>query len=184
MGRVEENNEIETPKPGESGEPVASQPPPQYQGVKDVQPPSPSQPIGAPWSTGLFDCHLNQINAVMTSFLPCVTFGQIAEVLDAGEMTCPLGTFIYLLMMPAVCSQWIMGSKYRTKLRQKYNLVEAPYSDIVSHIFCPCCSLCQEFRELQHRGLDPALGWNGIVAQQHYGNQQVNQAPQVQSMSK
>lgn len=62
MGRVEANNEIETPKPGESGEPVASQPPPQYQGVKDVQPPSPSQPIGAPWSTGLFDCHLNQTN--------------------------------------------------------------------------------------------------------------------------
>lgn len=24
--------------------------------------------------------------AVMTAFLPCVTFGQIAEVLDGGEM--------------------------------------------------------------------------------------------------
>uniref|UniRef100_M0ZRJ8 Uncharacterized Cys-rich domain n=1 Tax=Solanum tuberosum TaxID=4113 RepID=M0ZRJ8_SOLTU len=94
----------------------------------------------------------------MTAFLPCVTFGQIAEVQDAGEMTCPLGSFMYLLMMPAVCSQWIMGSKYRTKLRQRYNLVEAPYSDVVSHIFCPFCSLCQEFRELRIRGLDPALG--------------------------
>lgn len=71
---------------------------------------------------------------------------------------CPLGSFMYLLMMPAVCSQWIMGSKYRTKLRQRYNLVEAPYSDVVSHIFCPFCSLCQEFRELRIRGLDPALG--------------------------
>uniref|UniRef100_M0ZRJ7 Cytochrome c-type biogenesis protein cycL n=1 Tax=Solanum tuberosum TaxID=4113 RepID=M0ZRJ7_SOLTU len=60
--------------------------------------------------------------------------------------------------MPAVCSQWIMGSKYRTKLRQRYNLVEAPYSDVVAHIFCPFCSLCQEFRELRIRGLDPALG--------------------------
>jgi len=71
---------------------------------------------------------------------------------------CHLGSFIYLLMMPALCSQWIMGSKYRTKLRKRYNLVEAPYTDIVSHIFCPCCSLCQEFRELKIRGLDPALG--------------------------
>lgn len=136
---------------------------------------------GTPWSTGLFDCHLDQTNATMTSFLPCVTFGQIAEVEDAGEMTCPLGSFIYLLMMPAVCSQWIMGSKYRTKLRERYNLVEAPYSDVVSHIFCPFCSLCQEFRELRIRGLDPALGWNGIVAQHQYGNQQ---APSVQSMYK
>ena len=25
--------------------------------------------------------------AIMTAFLPCVTFGQIAEVLDAGEMS-------------------------------------------------------------------------------------------------
>lgn len=71
---------------------------------------------------------------------------------------CPLGSFIYLLMMPALCTQWIMGSKYRTKLRKKYDLVEAPHTDIISHIFCPCCSLCQEFRELKLRGLDPALG--------------------------
>ncbi|KAI5337044.1 hypothetical protein L3X38_016313 [Prunus dulcis] len=46
------------------------------------------------------------------------------------------GSFIYLLMMPAFCSQWIMGSKYRTKLRQ---------------------------RQLRNRGFDPALGWNGIL---------------------
>lgn len=76
---------------------------------------------------------------------------------------CPLGTSIYMLMVAALCSQWIMGSKYRTQLRQRYNLVEAPYSDIISHMFCPCCSLCQEFRELRNRGLDPALGMSHIV---------------------
>ncbi|KAL9323105.1 hypothetical protein ACSQ67_011158 [Phaseolus vulgaris] len=145
------------------------------------------QPIGTPWSTGLFDCHEDQTNAVMTSFLPCVTFGQMAEVLDGGELSCPLGSFIYLLMMPALCSQWIMGSKYRTKLRKRYNLVEAPYTDIVSHIFCPCCSLCQEFRELRIRGLDPALGWNGILAQKHAkqeSDQTLNNPPSNQFMSK
>ncbi|WVZ00634.1 hypothetical protein V8G54_026703, partial [Vigna mungo] len=145
------------------------------------------QPIGSPWSTGLFDCHENQTNAVMTSFFPCVTFGQIAEILDGGELSCHLGSFIYLLMMPALCSQWIMGSKYRTKLRKRYNLVEAPYTDIVSHIFCPCCSLCQEFRELKIRGLDPALGWNGILAQKHakqQSDQTLNNPPSNQFMSK
>lgn len=71
---------------------------------------------------------------------------------------CPLGSFIYMLMMPALCSQWIMGSKYRTKIRDRYGLVDAPYQDVVSHIFCSSCSLCQEFRELKNRGLDPALG--------------------------
>lgn len=69
-----------------------------------------------------------------------------------------MGSFIYMLLTPALCSNWIFGSKYRAKLRRKYNLVEAPYEDVISHIFCPCCSLSQEYRELKIRGLDPALG--------------------------
>ncbi|KAL5575179.1 hypothetical protein UlMin_016878 [Ulmus minor] len=166
----------ETPQ---TGEPIGSMPS-KYQ-------PNANQLLGRPWSTGLFDCHENQTNAVMTAFFPCVTFGQIAEVLDGGEMACHLGSFIYLLMMPALCSQWIMGSKYRTKLRGKYGLVEAPYTDVISHVFCPCCSLCQEFRELKIRGLDPALGWNGILAQQQekqWLDGTVEVPPGAQAMSK
>ncbi|KAF9615619.1 hypothetical protein IFM89_024715 [Coptis chinensis] len=113
---------------------------------------------------------------------------------------CPSGSFIYLLLMPVLCSQLFMGSKYRRKLRKKYNLVEAPYGDCFSHLFCPCCSLCQEFRELQSRGDDPNLGiffsfpllsstigWNGLLAQramqQRYPDQIVH-PPQNQTMSK
>ncbi|KAF9615613.1 hypothetical protein IFM89_024709 [Coptis chinensis] len=54
-------------------------------------------PIGEPWITGLFDCHQNRTNAIMTAFLPCMTFGQIAEVLDGGKMclwTCAELVFI------------------------------------------------------------------------------------------
>ncbi|XP_058005761.1 LOW QUALITY PROTEIN: protein PLANT CADMIUM RESISTANCE 8 [Hevea brasiliensis] len=143
--------------------------------------------LGHPWTTGLFDCHEYQTNAIMTAFFPCVTFGQIVEVLDERELTCPLGSFIYVIMMPTLCFQWIMGSKYRAKLLRIYNLVEAPYTDVISHFFCPFCSLCQEFRELRNRGLDPALGWNGILAQRQgrqYHNVQVNVPPQDQVMSR
>lgn len=132
---------------------------------------------GTVWSSGLFDCHEDETNAVMTAFLPCVTFGQIAEVMDQGEMTCPLGSLIYALMMPALCSQWLMGSSYRKRLRERYNLVEAPYTDIISHVFCPCCSLCQEFRELRKRGLDPSLGWNGILAQRQAAQHETVEVP-------
>ncbi|EXB74526.1 hypothetical protein L484_026223 [Morus notabilis] len=95
---------------------------------------------------------------------------------------------IYILMMPALCSQWYMISLYRTKLRRKFGLVEAPYTDVVSHIFCPLCSLCQEFRELKIRGLDPALGWKGILAQQrgegeHFQDETLELPPQIQAMS-
>ncbi|KAI8544465.1 hypothetical protein RHMOL_Rhmol08G0298900 [Rhododendron molle] len=146
MGGNQVTEEVDTPKPGK---PVGSMALTLYED-KNLS-------VGEPWSTGLFDCHENQTNAIVTACLPCITFGQISEIVDAGEMTCPLGTFIYMCMMPPLCSQWIMGSKYRAKLRKKYGLVEAPYEDVVSHIFCPCCSLCQEFRELKNRGLDPAL---------------------------
>lgn len=60
MGRVEANNEGETSQP-ESGEPVPSQSQ-QYQGVQAVHQSPSHLPIGAPWSTGLFDCHLDQTN--------------------------------------------------------------------------------------------------------------------------
>ncbi|KAJ0971802.1 hypothetical protein J5N97_019761 [Dioscorea zingiberensis] len=125
-----------------------------------------TQPVGRPWSSGLFDCGLNQTNATMTAFFPCVTFGQIAEILDEGETSCTLGSFMYILLVPALLSCWILGSNYRRKLRNKYNLVQAPAEDWTVHLFCPCCSLCQEFRELQSRGIDPSLGWMGFLAQQ------------------
>ncbi|XP_048140678.1 protein PLANT CADMIUM RESISTANCE 8-like isoform X3 [Rhodamnia argentea] len=118
---------------------------------------------GNPWSTGLFDCHEHKMNA------------------------CPLGSYIYLLMMSALCTQWLMGSKYRSKLRRRYNLVEAPYGDVISHIFCPYCALCQEFRELKNKGLDPSLGWNGVLAEQRgteYPDHQMKVPPPYQAMKK
>ncbi|KAK1264403.1 Protein PLANT CADMIUM RESISTANCE 8 [Acorus gramineus] len=50
------------------------------------------------------------------------------------------------------------SSVYRGRLRQRFNLVEAPTEDWIAHAFCPCCALCQEFRELKNRGIDPSLG--------------------------
>ncbi|XP_058004985.1 protein PLANT CADMIUM RESISTANCE 8 isoform X2 [Hevea brasiliensis] len=143
--------------------------------------------IGHPWTTGLFDCPQDQRNAIVTAFLPCVTFGQIAEVLDEGKSTCGCRSSCYFLLMLASYSQWILSTEYRTKQRKKFNLEEAPYTDVASHIFCPCCSLCQEFRELKSRGLDPALGWNGILAQQQgrqSDDEQLNVPPPYQAMSK
>ncbi|CAL9770539.1 unnamed protein product [Musa acuminata subsp. burmannicoides] len=128
--------------------------------------PAPS-PIayGNPWSTGLFDCEGDSTNTVMTAFFPCVTFGQIAEILDQGRTSCTLGSLMYALLLP-ILSCAIVGTPYRSRLRQMYNLVEAPGEDWILHIFCPCCALCQEYRELQHRGYDPSVGWMGNLALQ------------------
>lgn len=68
---------------------------------------------------------------------------------------CALGSFMYLLMGPAVCSQWIMGSTYSTRLRTRFRLVQAPTRGSIADLFCPCCALCEEFTELRNRGIDP-----------------------------
>ncbi|CAH2053386.1 unnamed protein product [Thlaspi arvense] len=54
-------------------------------------------------------------------------------------------------------------------IRSKFGLPESPASDCLTHCFCEFCALCQEYRELKNRGLDPSLGW--------HGNMQVVMAP-------
>ncbi|KAG6413755.1 hypothetical protein SASPL_126469 [Salvia splendens] len=38
-----------------------------------------------PWKSNLFDCMKDPQNAIITLCFPCVTFGQIAEILDNGS---------------------------------------------------------------------------------------------------
>jgi hypothetical protein len=47
---------------------------------------------------------------------------------------------------------------YRTKLRALYSLPEDPCGDCCVHFWCTACALCQEYRELNNRGLDPRIG--------------------------
>lgn len=54
MGRVDSSNEVETPQPV-GGVPATSD-----QGVY-----TPTL-TGTPWSTGFFDCHLDQTNGIYT----------------------------------------------------------------------------------------------------------------------
>ncbi|KAI3412727.1 uncharacterized protein J3R85_016982 [Psidium guajava] len=46
-------------------------------------------------------------------------------------------------------------------LRHRFNLIESPAPDWISHFFCECCALSQEYRELKNRGLDPSIGKTG-----------------------
>ncbi|KAJ0048607.1 hypothetical protein Pint_16445 [Pistacia integerrima] len=95
------------------------------------QPPE-SNPTGQPaeaWKIGLCACCNNPCNALVTVFFPCVTFGQVAEMVDEGN------------------------------IKRKFNIPKSPALDWVTHFACECCALCQEFRELQSRGFNPCLGW-------------------------
>lgn len=129
------------------------------------------------WKTGLFDCMEDPTNALVTACFPCLTFGQIAELVDSGQTTCTTSGLIYGVILMFIGIPCIMSCTYRTKLRSRYGLFESPAPDWVIHCFCECCALCQEYRELHLRGLDPSIGWQGNQARKQ--NMQLQQATMV-----
>ncbi|XP_010265197.1 PREDICTED: protein PLANT CADMIUM RESISTANCE 6-like [Nelumbo nucifera] len=155
-------------------------------------PPGPPQP-GIPvvqypmvptegWKTGLFDCMDDPTNTLITFFFPCLTFGQVAEIVDNGQTSCGTSGLLYGLVLGFIGLPCIYSCTYRTKLRSKFGLVESPAPDWVTHFLCEYCALCQEYRELQLRGLDPSIGWLANVARQQQQAQVQMVPPPTQTM--
>ncbi|XP_062115754.1 protein PLANT CADMIUM RESISTANCE 6-like [Humulus lupulus] len=138
------------------------------------QTPQPSYGQQGGWSTGLFDCMDDPMNAAITAICPCVTFGQVAEIVDNGTTSCSTSGLMYGLVAFFIGIPCIMSCTYRTKLRNKFGLLETPAPDWVTHFLCDCCAICQEYRELQIRGFDPSIGWQGNLAKMQ-GNQHQQQ---------
>ncbi|KAL5715925.1 hypothetical protein ACHQM5_017681 [Ranunculus cassubicifolius] len=113
------------------------------------------------WSTGICGCCQNPSNCCITFWCPCITFGQIAEVVDRGTTSCALGGAIYVLLMALIGCPCIYSCSYRKKLRNIYSLKEGPCGDCCVHFWCESCAVCQEYRELKIRGVEPSLGWLG-----------------------
>ncbi|KAF5206104.1 Plant cadmium resistance, partial [Thalictrum thalictroides] len=105
------------------------------------------------WNTEL--CGGHGCTCLITCCLPCITFGQNAEMLDEGQPSCVTHGLIYGLLYLVQC-HCLLGCSYREKLRVKYGLPAEPCNDFCVHWCCGPCALCQEHAELQSRGLDPS----------------------------
>ncbi|XP_012829075.1 PREDICTED: protein PLANT CADMIUM RESISTANCE 2-like [Erythranthe guttata] len=156
------------PTHGGAPPPEYGQPPSSAYG----QPPPPPPPTGVPmhpsmqvhgnlpgpWSTGLCDCFSDVSNCCITCWCPCITFGQIAEIVDRGSTSCGASGALYALISYFTGCACIYSCTYRSKMRSQYMLAEDPCPDFLLHLCCESCALCQEYRELQHRGFDMNLG--------------------------
>ena len=123
----------------------------------------------------------------ITCWCPCITFGQIAEIVDKGTVSkylllarhediyiycqiifkmfggdlisgCFASGAIYAALAYCTTCACLFSCSYRTKLRKQLMLKESPCGDCLVHFCCETCSLCQEYRELTHRGFDMSLG--------------------------
>ncbi|KAG9142283.1 hypothetical protein Leryth_007706 [Lithospermum erythrorhizon] len=90
---------------------------------------------------------------------------------------CGTSGALYTLIALVTGCQCFYSCFYRTKIRQQYNLHDGPCGDCLLHCCCEACALCQEYRELKHRGFDMSIGWHGNVERQNRG---VAMAPVVQ----
>ncbi|TXG51489.1 hypothetical protein EZV62_024013 [Acer yangbiense] len=115
-------------------------------------------PLKTGWSSELFDCMDDPMNTLITAFFPCVTFGQVAEIIDEGHTSCGTSGMLFGAIWFFIALPFILSCTYMTKLHSKFGLPESPSPDWVTHFFCEWCALCQEYRELQSRGLDPSIG--------------------------
>ncbi|XP_060196461.1 protein PLANT CADMIUM RESISTANCE 2-like [Lycium barbarum] len=129
------------------------------------------------WSTGFCDCFSDVTNCCITCWCPCITFGQISEIVDKGAVSCGASGALYLLLEVLTGCGCMYSCFYRTKIRKQYNLPESPCGDCLLHFCCEWCALCQEYRELKHRGYDMSIGWQANMENQ---NQGIGIAPEVQ----
>ncbi|PWA45019.1 PLAC8 motif-containing protein [Artemisia annua] len=120
---------------------------------------------------------LNVPNCCLTCWCPCITFGQIAEIVDKGNTPCGAHGAFYAIIETLTCCGCMYSCAYRTKMRSQYGLRESPCNDCLVHFFCERCALCQEYRELKHRGFDISIGWQGNMERQNYGVQTPPVAP-------
>ncbi|XP_004297458.1 PREDICTED: protein PLANT CADMIUM RESISTANCE 2-like [Fragaria vesca subsp. vesca] len=114
-----------------------------------------------PWKSGLLDCFSDPKSCCLTFWCPCVTFGQIAEIVDKGSTSCGASGALYALIAFVTGCSCIYSCFYRSKMRQQYSLEESPCGDCLVHCFCEACALCQEYRELESRGFNMSIGWHG-----------------------
>ncbi|KAJ4817596.1 PLANT CADMIUM RESISTANCE 1 [Rhynchospora pubera] len=130
--------------------------------------PAPPQARLSLWSTGLCHCMDDPGNCIITAICPCITFGQIADIVDKGSCPCLLSGTAYALSC-AVGLGCLYSCFYRSKMRSQFDLNEGPLPDCLVHFCCEPCALCQEHRELKNRGFDMGIGWEANMERQRRG---------------
>eukprot|EP01127_Copromyxa_protea_P015634 TRINITY_DN4528_c0_g1_i1.p1 TRINITY_DN4528_c0_g1~~TRINITY_DN4528_c0_g1_i1.p1 ORF type:complete len:110 (-),score=13.89 TRINITY_DN4528_c0_g1_i1:25-354(-) len=101
------------------------------------------------WDTGIFDLMIDQKVCMVSTFcLPCQLAYQKATI---EEHQCGIMDLLFSIICFCPC-----GAKVRGDIRGKYGIDGSPVADCLSITFCPCCTVAQQTRQLDIKGLKPA----------------------------
>uniref|UniRef100_A0A7C8YDV8 MCAfunc domain-containing protein n=1 Tax=Opuntia streptacantha TaxID=393608 RepID=A0A7C8YDV8_OPUST len=102
------------------------------------------------WQTDLLGCCSDSNLCARTFFFPCGTFSKIASVATNRHMSSEEAChdlLAYSLIFSCCCYTCCI----RGKLRKMLNIKGGLFDDFLSHLLCCCCSLVQEWREVEIR---------------------------------
>ncbi|KAI4386826.1 hypothetical protein MLD38_004725 [Melastoma candidum] len=107
---------------------------------------------GDEWHTDLLDCCSKPLLCMRTLFCPCSTLSRIATVATGRQMS-PAEACNDLMAYSLILSCCCYTCCIRMKLRKALSIEGGWFDDFLSHVMCCCCSLVQEYREIELRGL-------------------------------
>ncbi|KAL3697318.1 hypothetical protein R1sor_011394 [Riccia sorocarpa] len=135
--------------PSSAPPPTVQAPIPQNGQPRNGLPPGSAPTLGA-WTTGLCGCCQDCASCFVGHWCPCVLVGKNVEAIDEGRTSCATGGMIFfLLQFTGVCC--VYTCLYRKSLRETYGIPGGPVEDFCTDCWCLCCSICQVYRELEHR---------------------------------
>lgn len=138
--------------------------PPKYQKQEGIE----ESELTNDYSTGLFDCFSDPKSTALACFCPCGTSGHINSTLAAADSQYDeengifrepkwynkvLHSLPYTVLAfcgPAFCVE-TAGLLQRYAVRTQYGLERHLVRDCMSHVFCHCCALAQDHREINIR---------------------------------
>lgn len=103
------------------------------------------------WTSGICDCFSDMSTCCLSCWCPCVQYGKNVEALTKQACAGPCVTFFCLQIM-CFGSSWIVSHQTRVDLRAKFGIEGNCCADCCCHLWCRCCAIAQEAREIQKRG--------------------------------
>jgi Cys-rich protein (TIGR01571 family) len=132
--------------PVQAGYPAAQGGYPQAQPVQGSYPaavpvyaaPGPVAP--SQWQAGLCEWYKEFGVCIITCCVPCITFGQTAEIIDNGITTCATAGALCCLIHFVTGCGCLYTCGFRQKLRNRFGLPASPCNDCCVH--CTVSSNC------------------------------------------
>ncbi|CAG8519166.1 283_t:CDS:2 [Scutellospora calospora] len=112
----------------------------------NTYPPQQSQQVTSKnntWKHDLFSCFGDIGLCIVTTWFPCITYGQNSEKLGGS---CVGNCLLYSCIPCCLC---VFVTTKRSEIRNRQGIDGSCMGDFCTHFFCHCCALIQEGRELQ-----------------------------------